>query len=865
MINAEIDDTTPRRSLPNRMLKIGLLATVPFWTAAVGTYAAAQEAQTEKATDDAPLFDEITVTGSRRKARSASDTPAPVDVISAADLSNQGDTDLTNLLRTSVPSLNVNSQPINDGATLIRPVNLRGLPPDNVLILTNGKRRHRAAVITFLGNGLSDGAQGPDISAIPSIALKQVEVLRDGAAAQYGSDAIAGVINLILSDRAEGGRIEAKYGSTYEGDGDQMQFAGIIGTSLGDNGFVNLSAEYRESDPTSRSVQRSDAASLIAGGNTNVGDPAQVWGNPRIHNDLKLFINMAVEAGDSAEFYAFGNYSERKTEGGFYFRNPDTRGGVFSNDGGETRLVGDLTDDMSGGCPTDLKGPNHPDGEDAAGFAAVMADPNCFVFNELFPGGFTPSFGGDLNDIAGAVGLRGEFSNGLTYDVSANAGRNEVNFFINNTVNASLGPDTPNDFKLGSYTQLEKNANADFVYPVAIDGLASDLNVAFGAEWREEQFTVGIGQQESWQIGPLAAQGFGIGANGFSGFGPQNTGSWDRTNIGLYLDLEANVTDEWILGTAIRWEDFSDFGSTTNFKVSTLYHITDEIAFRATYSTGFRAPTVGQQQVVNTSTVIEGGVLSQRGTIPPTNPVAVAFGGKQLQPEKSKNFSMGLGYTGEHFSLTVDYFNIKMRDRITQSASIELDDADRANLAASGVVGAEDLQVFRFFTNDFKSRTQGIDVVLSIPMELTDMGTSSLNFVGNWTDTKVTDNPTGLLDATRILQLERNLPHYRANATFIHVEENWRGLLRANYFSGFYEAHAGDGTLPIEAGGEISIDVEVGYNVMENLEFIVGAENVFNNFPDKNPWATVVGSQYPETSPLGFSGGLYYARVKYDF
>ncbi len=319
-------------------------------------------------------------------------------------------------------------------------------------------------MITFLGGGVSNGAQGADISAIPAIALKQVEVLRDGAAAQYGSDAVAGVMNFILRTDREGGSIEAKYGSTYQGDGDTWQISGNFGLPLGEEGYLNLSAEYREADPTVRSVQRDDAAALIAAGNTDVRQPfAQIWGTPRIHNDLKLFVNMAVETGENSEFYAFGNYSERKTEGGFFFRNPDTRGGVTSNDGGDTRLVGDLTPNDGLTCPGGI---NFNPGEatsgtiadplvigsagEAAAVAAIFADPNCFIFNELFPGGFTPQFGGELNDVAATLGLRGELENGLTYDISAGAGRNEVDHFINNTINASFGPATPNDFNIGA-------------------------------------------------------------------------------------------------------------------------------------------------------------------------------------------------------------------------------------------------------------------------------------------------------------------------------------------------------------------------------------------------------------------------------
>jgi len=846
-------------------------------------------AEAEEAVDDSAL-DEVVVTGSRRKARSSADTPAPVDVIGADEFLNQGDGDISNQIRNVVPSYNVNMQPISDAATLVRPANLRGLAPDQTLVLVNGKRRHRAAVIAFLGGGLSDGAQGPDISAIPSIALKQVEVLRDGAAAQYGSDAIAGVMNFILSDSAEGGSIEAKYGSTYAGDGDSWQIAGTIGTQLGEEGFINLSVEYREADPTSRSVQRDDALGLIADGNTEVRQPyAQIWGQPQVHHDLKAFVNMAVEAGEGRELYAFGNYSERETEGGFFYRNPNTRGGVFSADGGETRLVGDMTPDDGVTC---TGGVNFATGNiddplvigsagEADALASIFADPNCFVFNEMFPGGFTPNFGGNLNDIAGVLGLRGEFDSGLSYDVSVGAGRNEVSFFIDNTVNASLGSATPNLFDLGSYTQLEKNVNIDLVYPIEIEAFASPLNIAGGFEWREEQFSVGIGQIESFTPGVLGqlytieddpatpedeskvfSQGFGIGANGFSGFSPSVGGSNDRSNVAFYLDMEADVTDKLVMGAAFRWEDFSDFGTTTNFKVSGLYRVTDELTIRSTYSTGFRAPTVGQSNISNISTTFVGASLVQIGIIPPTNPIAQLRGGEQLQPETSKSFSFGTAFINDSISLTVDYFNIKVDGRIASSDDKFISTEEAIELEQQGITGASELAKFRYFANDFDTKTQGIDVIATIPMDLTDEGTSSLRLAANWTDTEVVG---GDLGATRIDQLENNLPKVRGNITFNHSQGNWRFLTRANYAGGYREYHLDSDDLVLNPGGEITFDIEAAVTVAEDIDLIVGAENVFNNFPDLNEFGGVAGAKYPVTAPLGFNGGFYYVRVKYNF
>jgi iron complex outermembrane receptor protein len=401
------------------------------------------------------MIEEIVTTGTRSKARSVEDSPAPVDVLSAEYFTNQGDTDLVNLVRNIVPSYNVNSQPISDAATIVRPANLRGLAPDHTLVLINGKRRHRAAVIYWLGNGVADGAQGPDISAIPSIALKRVEVLRDGAAAQYGSDAIAGVMNFILNDDAEGVTLEAKYGEYSEGDGQTYSVAGNIGLPLTDAGFANFSFEYGEQDPTDRSIQRDDAAALIAAGNTAVANPAQIWGTPEITNDLKTMANIGLDLGNGSSAYMHGNYARKHVDGGFYFRNPTNRGAVFAgptvdpDTGAEldpddplavaSVLVGDMDGlGVGGTCPAGIPLTGNAGLiPDPTILAQVTGDDNCWSFVELFPGGFTPRFGGDVTDAALTAGVRGEMDNGLRWDVSGGiAGTCNANQFRSRRLHA---------------------------------------------------------------------------------------------------------------------------------------------------------------------------------------------------------------------------------------------------------------------------------------------------------------------------------------------------------------------------------------------------------------------------------------------
>ncbi len=811
-------------------------------------------------------LEEVVVTGTRREARTVFDSAAPIDVIGGDDFRNQGGTDLTDLLRTSVPSFNVNTQPISDAATVIRPANLRGLAPDHTLVLVNGKRRHRASVITWLGNGVSDGSQGPDISVIPAIALKQVEVLRDGAAAQYGSDAIAGVMNFILKDDSSGGTIEAKYGE-YDEEGENIySIAGNIGLPFTDNGFFNASFEYGEQDDTDRSVQRDDAAGLIAGGNTAVANPAQIWGSPEVNDDIKTFFNMGVDLSDSQEFYMFGNYAYKEVDGGFYFRNPDTRGGVFSPDGGETRLVGDVTPDGTGNCPDDLAV-----GDDA-GLQAVINDPNCFVFNELFPGGFTPRFGADTYDASLVMGLRGSLDNGLNYDFSGSFGYNDADFFIYNTVNASLGPQTPTSFDPGDYTQTEYNFNADFSYALAVDAFASDLNIAGGFEFRNEEFEITAGDQASFTFGDLADQGFSAASNGFPGFSPLIAGDWDRENIAVYLDLEADVTERLLLGAAVRWEDFDDFGSTVNGKFSARFDVTDWLGLRATYSTGFRAPTPGQSNAFNVSTTfdLELGDLINEGVVPPTNPVSQTRGGEELEEEESTNISAGFVLQWENLSLTVDYFNIEVDDRIALSQNFQLTDQEREDLINSGVTAAANIRDFRFFVNDFDTETEGVDVVATYSMDW-DLGITDLNLAYNYTDTSVESFNPDIIDATRIAELEEGLPESRYTINATHLMNDWRFMLRFNWTDEWYD---GEDFGSVEFGDPVetyddywTLDAEVGYTFADlGLTVVVGGNNITDETPDENAGAAAgVGNQYSQFAPLGFNGALYYGRVIYNF
>ncbi|MCG8557726.1 MAG: TonB-dependent receptor [Proteobacteria bacterium] len=851
--------------------------------------------------EDAPdeEVEQIDVRGMIRHPRAPVDAATPMDSIPVGELLDQPSTDMTTMLRTVVPSFNVNTQPISDAATMIRPANLRGLPPDNTIVLVNGKRRHRGSVITFQGFGVADGAQGADISAIPSIALERIEVLRDGAAAQYGADAIAGVMNFMLKQADHGTSFETRLGQFYAGDGLSWSVSGNVGLPLTDNGFANLSIEYGNSDPTSRSVQRDDAIALINPpqgsqypANASVRTPAaQIWGAPRVRHNLKLFANTGYELAPDVNAYLFGNFARRDVLGGFYFRNP---GGMRMNDSGQLVPMGrkgvfvkqvPVIDPVTGmqmldpmGNPVlqtqHLVGPTMPGATcapvvvgDAIGLQQAIADPNCFVFNERHPGGFTPQFGGDVLDWSLATGVRGELDFGMQWDASVTAGQNAANFLIRDTVNASLGPDSPNEFNPGRYSQFDVTVNLDMVYPLALAALAKPLSIAGGLEYRREQFSVRAGDPQSYEIGPYFEHGFSVGSNGFPGFGEDQAGTFDRQNVAAYLDLEADPMPNWQAGLAGRVEYFDTFGSTANIKAATRYDVMDLLAVRGAIGTGFRAPTPGQANITNVSTVGgPGGALVNRATIPPTNPVAVGFGGQELQPETSLNFGAGLVLdTGRRMpvgvKLTADYYNITVKDRISQSATQNLT-PDLVNQLVSTWPSAKDWGELRFYTNAFNTRTQGLDVVGTVKLPATEVGNTDLILAYNWNQTKLTDRKSEqIINDDRKLELEESLPKHRFVVTANHVYGPFRLLARANYYGSYmYPAGADDFKRKAYAP-RVLVDLEASMAFLERFRGVIGVQNLLNTFPEEYPGMGIIGSRYPENAPTGFGGGFWYVKL----
>lgn len=813
------------------------------------------------------IIEEVTVLGSRRGApRSAMDAPVPIDVISTDDLTRQGSTDPIDVLTSVIPSFNANREPISDAATLVRPVNLRGLPADHTLVLVNGKRRHRGAVVGEFVSGINAGAQGVDVAPLFGAALKQVEVLRDGAAAQYGSDAIAGVMNFVLNDDSQTRFISTQYGQMYEGDGESFEILGGLGAEIGSDGFAVFSFQAKQSEPTSRGVQDGDGtgggADGLAAAGFPVSDPVVVWGAPEVKNDYKVSLNLGVPISESLEVYGFGIYSTRDVDGSFFYRNPAGRTGVFV-DGSGNALFADTTGE--GGCPV---GALPTDSFAAAQNFINSAPANCFAFNSQFPGGFTPRFGGTVEDISLSAGIRGEFSNEMTYDLSVTTGSNDVAYEIFNTVNASLGPASPNDFNLGSQKQSETVLNVDFSKAIAL-GFASDLNVAFGLQYHDEEFEISPGQVESYIAGPFVDQGFSVGANGFQGFDPRFSGASTRNSTSAYVDLEADITEKLLLNTALRYENFSDFGNTTNGKISGLYRISESFAIRAAVGTGFRAPTLGQSNLQRSSTTFLDGQLAEALTIASTNPIAEFFGGGQLDAEKSRNISIGFTSSIGKLDLTIDYFDINVKDRISiTSASIS--DEDREELLALGISGAATISQVQFFVNDFDTNTSGFDIVANYPLEW-DNSSTDVTLALNYTDTKVTNVGTTISEG-RVRELEEGIPSYRSTLTLNHNAGPFTGLLRFNYYGKSYESLFNSGGLPVVTPSMLLIDAELSWQFNDTYSVALGARNLFDQYPDE--WEIdgdtgrtpgFLGAIYPLNHPAGLGGGFYYVRLLADF
>ncbi len=856
-------------------------------------------------------IEEVTVTGLRGKPRTVTDSPVPVDVFDADTVDAVSYTDMDNIMQTLVPSYNVARQPISDGATFIRPATLRDLPSHHTLVLVNGKRRHRAALVGIGGSG----TQGPDLATIPAVALETIEVLRDGASSQYGSDAIAGVINFNLKQNAEGGSLTVSTGEYFEGDGFSTTVMGNIGLPLGETGFVSISGEFTKNDFTERAEQyceswfcldpnsprfddtagyadyvlgrpdptdprQSALQQAFPGGIAAAsveGENAMPWGAPN-YEATKLFFNAGADLSDSMELYAFGNYTESEGDGGFFYRYPGN------------------------GTIEELRN------EDGSIYTPL----------EKFPGGFTPRFAGDITDYSLAGGLRGLTDGGLSYDVSARFGSNEISYTLFNTINPSLGAASPTSFRPGDLVNEEFQIQADF----ALDfdtGMYSPLTFAFGLSYLDESYEVVESPQvESYEAGPYATPdpfGFcnddgtptanglgviangssldcadssdpvftvvGVGSNGFPGYSPAFSDDYTRDSYAVYGDLSADVTESLFLQGAIRYEDYSDFGSEVVGKLAGLVKVSPTFALRASVGTGFRAPTPGQQGTTNVSTRLPNGFPVATGLFPAGGPIAAALGASPLEPETSTNFTFGFTADLELMTLTVDYYQIAIDDRFYSitTRDVSTDPTSGAAydnflaLEGAGVAGANSIGGVFYFTNAFDSETTGVDVVATAPIAWDNGMSTTLTASVNYNKSSIESDASAFLGVEEIYDFENASPEFRGVFTAVHdFSPAFTMMARASWYGESTDSDDSGSTFTgfQTYGSTVFVDLEGTFRFNDNYSLSAGGRNIFDEYPDQvdrvasdNDYCC--GRLYQSGSYAPWQGGYYFVRLNADF
>lgn len=809
---------------------IATLLAAPVWAQQATPDATAAPAD-DSATDD-PMLDVVISTGTRRQDRTVKESMSAIDVIQSDALQNAGNTELQAVLSRTVPSFNFPRTSITDASDHVRPAQLRGLAPDQTLVLINGKRRHRTAIINVNGT-VGRGSSPVDLNAIPSAAIERIEVLRDGASAQYGSDAIAGVINVVLKDQREGGAIDLRVGQYDEGDGDLFQTSANVGLGLGENGYANFTVEYRDKAATNRAApDRRQQYPLVNG----APDPREASFDRLNHRfgdadtqDRSLTFNSEVPFTEGSQFYAFGTLNDRDgNSAGFFRRALDAR--------------------------------NVP---------------------AIYPDGFLPLILSDVQDRAGVAGVRGEWENGWAYDLSINAGNSRFAFTIDNSLNNSVGATSQTRFYAGRLESGQTAANFDLNRGFDVGFLASTLNVATGLEYRDERFEISPGEASSY---------FGTGSQVFPGFRPGDSGKRSRSSWSAYLDLEGDVNDQLTLGAAARYEDYSDFGNETSGKLSARFALTERYALRATYATGFRAPNLQQQYYSTTATNFINGQPFDIRTFAVTDPVAQALGAEPLKAETSESYTLGfVGEPIDGWSLTLDLYKIKIEDRINLSENLT-GTAVRNFLAARGFPGTDG---GRYFTNALDTDTEGLDFITSYDFDLADAGTLTATLAYNYSDTDITriaPNPpelsSGGLNLLRIGRVEAGRLQAATPQDKIILGTDWAiGDFTTRITSTRYGKYKLLATNPLQDevfDPEWVFDVSVSYQ-WNAATFTLGLENATDNYPEKlrqdlrvdangfvssgpldNSFAGILPYARGE-APFGFNGRFYYAKLNYQW
>ena len=793
---------------------------------------AASAAYAQTAATTAADVDEVVVTGTRTEGRTRLDSLAPVDVIGAQSLERAGTTELGAALAALAPSLDFPRPSITDGTDSVRPATLRGLAPDQTLVLLNGMRRHASALVNVNGS-IGRGSAAVDLNSIPTIALDRIEVLRDGASAQYGSDAIAGVINMRLREARSGGAMNYTYGvydtevetaripgGYKKKDGVTNTAAGWVGLPLGADGFLTVSAEYRFRNPTSRG----DLDPRVAPTpkiTSRYGDPQS--------EDRTFYANAGIPLNEAWKLYGFGGYQARITDSA---ANP--------------RLANNAN--------------NVP---------------------AIYPGGFLPRITTNIQDWTGAFGTKGE-AGGFTIDAGVVYGYNQVHYGVIDSVNASLGAVSPTKFDAGVMRYDQYVAKIDVTKPLQF-GLANPATLAFGAEYRHEGYKIEKGDTASFVFGGIA--GKAAGAQGFPGFQPGNEVDVNRHSEAAYVDVDVPVTDKLDVDVAGRYEHFSDFGSTTNGKISARYEFTDGFAIRGTASTGFRAPALQQQYFTATSTnfISINGVNTpvEVGTFPSVSPIAAALGGKPLEPEKSKNFSLGGVFHSGPFELTVDAYRIKIDNRIVLSENIQGSPTGSATAQAIfrliNPPGSNGLGAARFFINGVDTTTKGVDIVGRYRLDADTAGRFDFTGAANFNDTKVTKIPTTavlsglpvppiLFDRGNRLTFEEGTPDKKFVGSVDWSQGAFGATAKATYYGDVLVPN-NNAALDYHTGKHTVVDFEARYETSFGANLALGVNNIFDEYP--NPTPTIVNTNgpigFPGFSPFGFNGRYLYARIGYHW
>ena len=851
-------------------------ATIVLALAAAAPAAQAQDEPDQSVEDTAEPSQQIIVTGTRRTNRTVADSTVPIDVISEDALVNQGTTETNRLLNNLVPSFNFPQPSLTDGTDSLRPATLRGLAPDQVLVLVNGKRRHLSSLLNLNGS-VGRGSAGVDMNTIPPLAIDRIEVLRDGASSQYGSDAIAGVINIQLKKR-EGGRAQASFGkyiTTMEDvfeiasvtpttgnsdspvvtfsdeerkmrDGETWTLASNIGLPVGGSGYLNLTAEYKDRSPTNRSGP--DVRRQYVG----AGDPREVTFDRFSHRfgdgqsqDFNFFLNAGADLGNAFELYTFGSYGIRDGNGtGFYRRSSDNRNRDWA------------------------------------------ASTTTFV--PFYPDGFLPQINSEIEDISAALGVRGEVS-GWNVDLSANYGSNRLDYVISNSWNVSLGgEDSPRTFNAGGLRSGQTSVNFDAQRPIALG--IGESSLAFGAEWRNENYKIVAGDLASYVSGPFTANGAAPGAQVFPGFSPASATDRSRNSYAAYVELDTDFSDQFNVQIAGRFEDFSDFGSTLNGKLAARFEPIDGLAFRGSASTGFRAPGMAQQYFTTVSTNNIAGVgLLEVGTFQVDSAVAKALGSEPLEPEESVNLSAGVVFTMvPGLSITVDYYNIKINDRIVLTENLQDPTTTPRTPQCEGPVtslicaaGFPTVSAARFFINGIDTRTQGVDIVGSYRVPDFGLGRLTLTAGYNINDTEITARRDFVFSAQQLFarsesfRLTDGQPSNKLNVGLDWDNDPFGATLRANRYGSVFLPGGSGGDITIPKGGVASdvtlspkwvVDLEARVNFTETVQLAIGANNLLDEYPDRlPPTGNNIFLPYSSQSPFGFSGRFVYGRVSIDF